>query len=288
MRRILIPSALLVTTLLLAGCSASSGSSSSYTTSQGGSGGVSAPNAVGAPVADGSKSQVDPAVQADRSIITTGTVSVTVDTPADSARQAASIVESAGGRVDSRTESAPTQGNNGSASLTLRIPAEKLTPTLEKLEALGTVENVQLSSSDVTAAVADTDARVKALQASVDRLTSLLATASDTAVLITIENALTQREADLESMQAQQRTYADQTSMSTINLDLISKADAPVHKPSTFLTGLQAGWDSFTGFIAGLVVVLGVLLPWLIFFGIITVVIIVIVRRSNRKKLPQP
>jgi Domain of unknown function (DUF4349) len=283
MRRILIPTTVLIAALSLAGCSASAGSTASdYSSAQDNGGGAAAPE----PAALGTKEGIssDGNVAADRSVITTGDVIVTVDKPSGAAKEAIRLVEAVGGRVDAEQENAPVQGDSGSATLTLRIPSAQLTATLEKLKALGKVEQVSINATDVTTEVQDTDARVKALQASVDRLVILLAKAKSTDTLVTIETALTQRQADLESLEAQQRGLTDQTSMSTINLNLISKADAPVHKPDNFLTGLQTGWDSFVGFIAGLVVVLGVLLPWIVFFAIITVLSILIVRRSNRRK----
>ena len=48
----------------------------------------------------------------------------------------------------------------------------------------------------------------------------------------------------------------------------------------TFWTGLVAGWDAFVGFWSGVLVVVGVLLPWLVTAGIITVVIVYLVRWS--------
>jgi hypothetical protein len=142
---------------------------------------------------------------------------------------------------------------------------------------------VNLDSTDVTGQVADVDARVNALRASVDRLTELLATAKDADVLVTIESSLSDRQQQLESMEAQQRSLTDQVSLATLTVDFITVEQAPVEKPSTFLTGLETGWGSFVGFINTVVVVFGVLLPWLVFLGLLAVVVIVIVRRAIRR-----
>jgi Domain of unknown function (DUF4349) len=279
MKRIMIPSVLLIAALSLTGCSAAASSTTSGSSS-GEKGGFVAPDAVDSPAkpVDGSASTVD------RSIITTGFVTVTAEEPLSASRQATQIVEGVGGRVDGLKENAPVDGDRGSANLTLRIPSAVLTATLEKLKALGKVEEVSTSASDVTSQVQDTDARIKALQASVDRLITLLSTASDADVLVTIESSLTDRQQSLEALEAQQRSLADQTSMATITLNLISVSDAPRHAPNTFWTGLTAGWNSFVGFFATMLVVLGVLLPWIVFLGIITFVIIFFVRRSTKKR----
>lgn len=281
MRRTLISTALLAVALSLAGCTASqSASDESAPSVRDGS----APSVVGEP---GSADAVGGAslVEQDRSVVTTGTLTITADKPLDAATEAVRIVEGAGGRVDARTETAPTKNNQGSASLSLRIPSSALTATLDRLKELGKPGNVALSSVDVTTQVQDLDARISALRASVDRLTALLATATDTKVLIELETAISERQGTLESMEAQQRDLADQVSLSTLQLDLISVTDAPVERPDTFWSGLVAGWGAFTGFVGFLLVALGVLLPWIVVAGVATAVVLLVVRRRRARSL---
>jgi hypothetical protein len=215
----------------------------------------------------------------ERQVITNGYVTITVDEPLDAAAEATRITESAGGRVDARTESAPVDGTRGSATLEVRIPAEALTATLDKLKKLGNVQEVSLSSSDVTTVTQDLDARIRALSASVDRLLALLATATDTDTLIKLETAISDRQANLESLESERRYYADQTSLATVTLNLVSVTDAPA---DTFFTGVLTGWNAFVGFFAGLLVALGVLLPWLVLAAIAAAITIVLVRRRRK------
>jgi phosphotransferase system HPr-like phosphotransfer protein len=283
-RTIIIPTALVLAALTLSGCAAASydpteelvspqvGSGTEYDSS---GSGESAPTDSDATKFD------DTAI--DREVITTGYVTITVEEPMDAAADAVRITESVGGRVDGRSEYAPVDGDQGSATLTLRIPADALTDTLDKLRELGEVQEVSLYSSDVTMQTQDLDARIRALTASVDRLLGLLATATDTDTLITLETAISDRQAQLESLESERRYLADQVSLSTITLNLQSVASAPVEEPDTFVSGLEAGWNAFVAFFAGLLVALGVLLPWLVFAGIVTLVIILLVRRARRK-----
>lgn len=225
---------------------------------------------------------------ADRQVITTGYMSVVVAAPLDAATETTRIVEAAGGRVDGRTEYAPTDGRRASASLTLRIPATNLTAVLEQLKALGDAQQVTLQASDVTMQTQDLDARIGALEAAVERLLALLANADSTEALIQLETAITDRQAELDSLKSQRRYLADQVSMSTISLELISTQDAPVEDPDTFFSGLEAGWNALVAFFAGLLVVAGVLLPWLVLAAIVAFVIIVIVRAARRRKQATP
>lgn len=226
---------------------------------------------------------------ADRQVITTGWVTVKVDSPMDAAREAIRITEQSGGRVDGRSEYAP-QGENdgGSATLTLRIPADDVTEILDKLKELGEVQEVSINSSDVTMQTQDLDARISALSASIERLLALMANATDTDALITLETAISDRQAQLESLEAERRYLADQVAMSTISLNLVTEQVVPKPEPVTFFDGLKAGWDGFVAFFSGLVVVLGVLLPWLVLGAIITFVVVFIVRRRRAAKAATP
>jgi hypothetical protein len=236
----------------------------------------------GTEFSDGSKSADSAVISTDRQVIETGYVTVVVDKPLDAATDAVRITEQAGGRVDDRNEYAPTDNSAGSATLTLRIPVSALDATLDKLKALGTVQEVSLATSDVTMQTQDLDARITALSASVDRLVALLATATDTTNLIALETAISDRQGELESLKSQQRYLADQVAMSTVTLNLVSPAQAIVTEPNTFLSGLAAGWAAFVAFFAGLLVAVGVLLPWLVLAGLVTILTILLVRRSRR------
>ncbi|MCU1533798.1 MAG: hypothetical protein JWR53_279 [Glaciihabitans sp.] len=280
-RKVVVPAVLLVVAIALAGCS--SGGSTAYDSGGTASSGADkAPNQSGPePAKEGSGANAVVNAATPREIVTTGTVLITATHPLDASAAAAHIVESAGGRVDSRTEQAPTDGNAGSAALTLRIPSSVLTATIDSIKKLGRVESVQLSAQDVTAQGRDLDSRIAALDASVGRLLKLLATAKDTRVLIEIETAVSDRQGELDSLKAQRRDLTDQVTMSTIQLKLVSKQDAPAKAPTTFVDSLLAGLAGFGAFFTGLFFVFGYLLPWLALAAVVTIVIVLIVRRRR-------
>jgi hypothetical protein len=265
-----VSAVVIAVTLALAGCSASNQSDTVSLTD--------APELSQDPDAGGSGFESAP-----REVIVNGSVTVTVDSPADAAADAARIAESSGGRVDARSERAPVDDDKGSARLTLRLPSQTLTATLDKIKKLGEVETVELMTDDVTVEVADLDSRISALDASITRLHALLKTAKNTDDLITLETAITERQGNLEAMQAQQRSLDDQVDLATIQLELISEADSPVDTPDTFWSGLVAGWTAFVGFFAALLVVFGAALPWLVFLGLVVFGIVSFIRWRIRR-----
>jgi Domain of unknown function (DUF4349) len=284
MNRIMAPAVVLLAALSLGGCSAFSSSGSAGGDAEPGVGAPVAPGVdEGGGVADGGGSGGAEDADADRSIVTTGTMTITAADPLEAAADATRIVERLGGRVDERSEFAPEGDDAGGAMLTLRIPADELTGAIDQLRDLGKVEHVATTASDVTREVQDLDARIDALRASHDRLLALLAGATDTKVLIEIETALSDRQAELESLEAHRRGLADAVSMSTLDLTLQSPEVAPVDRPETFLDGLAAGWSAMVAAGSTALVVVGALLPWLVLALLLTLLTVWIVRLARRR-----
>jgi predicted small secreted protein len=289
MRRILVITLLLGAAVSLAGCTTVDPAASDHSVPAPALGDDGARQADGSSGSGGSGSGGSgegaeaERVQGDREVISTGYLTVTADAPVDAAADAVRIVEAIGGRVDARSETAPADGDRGSAALTLRIPTARLSSTIDDLKALGDQPEVSISSVDVTVQVHDLDARIGALRASVDRLTALLTTAADTDVLIKLESAISDRQGTLESMEAQQRSLADQVSMSTLDLNIISPADAPVRTPDTFWSGLETGWAAFVGALGFLLVAAGVLLPWLAVGVVVAGFVWLVLRRRSQR-----
>lgn len=273
-----VGAALLATALLLAGCSAGGGSASDQ--------GMSGPMAPVEGVAGGAVVDQDGsfAADAERDVIVTGSMTVTAEDPLAASKDAVRIVESAGGRVDARSEYAPANGDSGSATLTLRIPADRLQEVLDDLAALGRADEISTSTSDVTQAVADLESRIATQRGIIDRLNGMFGQATTIDDLITLETTIAQHQATLEDLEAQQRTVDDQVALSTLSLYLRSEAEAPTQQPMDFLSGLAAGWGAFVGFFSGLLVALGVLLPWLVAAALISAAIVVIVRWNRRRR----
>lgn len=276
---------LLLLAALLAGCSSSA---------------EDAPQSASAPVAefDSGGNVVEEASDstnpsaADRSIIITGSMYMTVENPLAAADKAATIVKDAGGRVDARGETAPDGGNGGSAELTLRIPTDRLDAVVEDLRALGTVDEFTTTSSDVTNEVTDLDAHISTLRASTERIEALLLEAKDITDIIKLEDELAARQAELESLEAQQRGLTDQVSLSTIQLSLTTVPVVVVVDDSraTFVDGIATGWNALVSFFSVAFVVFGVLLPWLILLAVIALVVIATarMRKSRQSDVPPP
>ncbi|WP_159448755.1 DUF4349 domain-containing protein [Demequina sp. NBRC 110053] len=280
--------AAIMVVLLLAACSSSDGaemSASDAAYAEGGdAGGFEADR--DAAYDTGEESGGDPVPDAGRSIIVTGEMYITVDDPIAAADEVADVVQGAGGRIDARDEEAPSENFGGSASMTLRIPSGDLDAVVDDLRGLGDVDRFSTSNADVTNEVTDLEAQVSTLRASTQRIESLLVEAEDIADIIKLEDELASRQAELESLEARQRGLDDAVSMSTIHLSLTTEPAVIVDDdPRSFWDGLVAGWAGLVGFLSGLLVVVGVLLPWLVLLAVVAAVVLAIVRAMRARKL---
>src|SRR5690606_12583430 len=114
--------------------------------------------------------------RAENSVIRTGDLRLSVEHPKSAANAVADTAQSFGGSVESL--SVHGSGDGTTASITVRVPAEKLDAAFEALSEIGTVVSENRSAVDVTAERVDLQARVGALQTSVERLQDLMSEAT--------------------------------------------------------------------------------------------------------------
>jgi hypothetical protein len=221
-----------------------------------------------------------------RDVVKTASMTITVASTSEAADKAAVIVEDADGRVDSRSEDSGSGQGRALTSIVLRVPAPKLDGVVRELKTLGTVQTAETRSEDVTAQRVDLDARIKALQTSVDRLLAIMRDARDPEALIAAENALSQRQADLDSLRAQRDQLGDRIDYSTVDVTFVAEQ---VGGPSPqqyqgFLGQVERGWDALVSVTGTLFLLVGLLLPWLAVLAVLGVGCYALIRvlRSRR------
>ncbi|WP_063060466.1 DUF4349 domain-containing protein [Nocardia sienata] len=211
---------------------------------------------------------------ADRKEVVTGTVDLTADDPVAAAQTLVDRVAELDGRVDQRTENPGTADDDPHANLVVRIPATDTDAFIDGLSDLGEITQVSTNRDDVTLQWQDLDARITALRASVDRLRDLMARAANTADLIAAEEALADRQAELDSLTGQRRYLDDQISLSTLTVDIQSTAEKTGEDgPANFWDGLVDGWNSLFDWLKGAVVFIGQALPWLVFLALLGAIV---------------
>jgi len=243
----------------------------------------------------GSGGQNTPPLLANRDVIYTADITVRATNIKQAVSSVESLVGNHGGVVYAEqvdlTPKDPENPGDASATITLKVPPDQLSATLTDVSDVGTEVSRNENSDDVTSKVVDVNARIDAANASIARLTDLLNHTGSVADLLNVESDLSQRDADLESLEQQQKALKAQTSQATITVHLVAtppvaKVAPPVKKAHVFgfLRGLRGGWHAFTAAVSGVATALGALLPFLIVLAIIGIAVLVGRRRFARAR----
>ncbi|WP_426566745.1 DUF4349 domain-containing protein [Angustibacter sp. McL0619] len=307
-RSVLAASALLAT-VLLTGCGGSSdgadssGSSGAQSQSDA-AGGVAQPGSLGEkaaapqsgdPAADSgggaASSDAAAAFVAEQKVVKTAAMSVrTGDVDAAAATVRSAVQQAKGFIADEKTTSNPQPGAQQDQAgytqsvLTARVPNDSLDAVMAAVARTGTVLSRAQSSDDVTSQYVDTQSRVRTQTASVERVRLLLSKATSIGQVVQIESELSRREADLESLEAQLKALDNQTTLSTLTVDLSPKgAPVPPRKDEDtgFLSGLSAGWTALLASLTVVLTVLGAMLPFLVLLALLGVPALVWARRQR-------
>ena len=177
------------------------------------------------------------------------------------------------GSVDDEQTVYDKHGVIRDSRLVLRVPVATFTTAMDDLEHLGTVVHSSSSGTDVTTQVIDVQQRLRTLRISLRDLNSFQRRATTIDQLLRFENAITQRRGEYQSLKAQRDHLVNQTSMSTIDVD-ISVPTAHTAAPGAldhagFLTGLRHGWTALTGTVVVALTAVGAVLPFALVLALV-------------------
>ncbi len=236
-------------------------------------------------------------VLAGRTVIRTASMTLIAEDVDDTRLRVADVIDGVGGVIASETTStvpgAEERGDVRTVRLGLQVPTYRFDATVKALSDLGTVRQRAIRTEDVTTEVADVDSRVESAQAALTRIRALLDRANSLGSVIRLESELSERQADVESLLAQQRALAGQTRLATIDLELTTER-RPEPKPDEevedkgFFAGLAQGWDALRGFLLGLSTAVGVLLPFAAVTAVLVIPVLVRYRRRGLQPISPP
>jgi glycine cleavage system regulatory protein len=270
---------------LLSGCASSSRSTKSAATqapSRADSSGEAIKVAGQQPAVEGQVAAIP--IDTGRALIVTASLKLRATDVAAAVNALTTIAVGQGGDIfNSQVRLEPP----ATASVQVRVPPSKLAETETMIGKLGTVTDLTQQVQDATEATADLDARIKTAQASVDRVRGFLDKATSLADLASIEAQVTQRETVLEQLQAQQRTLADQTGLSTLTVDISGPnppaTPAKTNKLPSILSGLKGGVNALVAVATVIGLILAATLPFLLVGLLIGIPIWRLWKRSGRQ-----
>ena len=204
----------------------------------------------------------------------------------------ARVAELEGYVEDQHFDSGTYYGGNDhsrSARMVVRVPADRVDEFMDAVKEQTNVVSSSKNLEDITLQYTDTETRIKALKSEEERLLAFMEQADSMADLLEIERRLTDVHYELENVSSRLRTYDNQVNYATIRLtiDEVQKY-TPVEEP-TFLERITVGFvESVHGVWKGLVdltVEIIVASPYLVVWGTIILVIVLIVKACSKKNL---
>lgn len=274
----------LVAMVIVAGCSADGGG--------GGGGGSTGAEAQVAPAADQAATEQDQSAQAapagkagstdaaaqvrlvdlGNRIVRTANVDLEVGEGRLNAtiNQATDVVRQAKGIYVGSSTSVPS-GEPASGQVTFRVPVDAFEPVLRELKGLGTYRGEKSSTEDVTNQYIDLNGQLAAWRAQERVYLRLLDRARSVTDVIAVQNQLQQVQSNIERLQGQLNYLEDQSSFSTIVLQVSEPGAAgPAGEPAGRLARAWATAVNGLGVMAAAVLVAVVwVTPLLVVAGLV-------------------
>jgi len=226
---------------LLAACSGQAGSGGRDAGDLGGEGAAVLPEASDAgertgrdaDEAGGPAGQAPNAAPIEQRIIKTGEVTLEADNVASVLGRVRAMADALGGYVGGSQAGTLEE----SASITLRVPADRFEELIARLQELDGAEVVAESTTeqDVTGQVVDLEARIRNLEASEASYRALVERAERIEDILAVQMRLDEVRGQIEQLQAQLETIEGQADLSTLTVLIVPRGE-PV-------ATVQAAWD---------------------------------------------
>ena len=198
--------------------------------------------------------------------------------------QASDVVRRAKGIYVGSSTSVPS-GEPASGQVSFRVPVDAFEPVLRELKGLGTYRGEKSSTDDVTNQYVDLNGQLAAWRAQERVYLRLLDRAKSVTDVIAVQNQLQQVQSNIERLQGQLNYLEDQSSFSTIVLQLSEPGAAgPAGEPAGRLARAWATAVNGLGVMAAAVLVA---LVWLTPLAVVAGLVLLGLRALRRPR-PTP
>jgi Flp pilus assembly protein TadB len=187
-----------------------------------------------------------------------------------------------------------SQTGGDEATVTLKVPSDKLEGVLGQIRGLGKVTSESESGDDVTAEYIDLQARISHWQAQEAVFVGLMEKAKTIPETIQIQQQLSTIQEQIEQLQGRQKYLDGQTSYSTVRLTLLEEGAVakPEPGPKPGASTLGRAWHRSAGaalaVLGGTLVVLGVAVPLAAVIGIPAWLLALVLRRRAGRPVEEP
>lgn len=174
------------------------------------------------------------------------------------------------------------------ATITARVPSDKLESFLSDIKAIGEVIEQNTGSDDVTMQYFDTESHVSVLKIQLERLKAILASSDKLADVLALETEIARIQYEIERLTTDLRRWDNLVSYSTVEIRLaeVTQLQKPQYTSTKLGDRIRDAFNrsisSTADFLEGLLVFLVALVPILPILAVIALIVWLIVRASKR------
>jgi hypothetical protein len=175
------------------------------------------------------------------------------------------------------------------ATLVIRVPADKLTAFCAEVDGIGHVTSFYETVDDITLSYVAIESRIEVLESEESALLTMLAKAENISDMLAIRKQLEGVQGELASLRAQKRVYDDQVTYSTVNMT-VREVKRVSEETETMTFGQEIGYTFMESlyvigsFFRGASIFLIGHSPVLLLWAALIVGIVLLVRHLLRKK----
>jgi len=218
----------------------------------------------------------DAAARAVRQLARNGAIGLIVPDVTNALGQVQRLTDAQFGAVTGLEDTAPSApGESHTAHVTVSVPDDRFTHTLDALAALGGVTTRSVKTEDLTDSIVDGDARLRNLRHEEADLLRIMDRSGKISDVLDVEQQLASTRESIEQLDAQQKAMRQRVAYATITIDLSDEKTTPVAVagPGTQISqswhgALRALW-AFTIFVISQGLLLVAFAPYLIVLGLV-------------------
>jgi hypothetical protein len=201
-------------------------------------------------------------------IIKTAYITIEVKDVTGSVETLKTLVVSKNGYVSS---SSISEGYNKrlSGTVVLRIPQSEFDTTLTGVKAIGTVKSVSTQGEDVTEEYVDIQAQKSSYQNQLAQYNEIMKKAVKVSDVIEIQQQIDRVQTNLNQLEGRLKYLNSRIDMSTITVTLQEPEPVGGNTGYDFITTINEAIDGFVGSVKAIIVMFGMLLPFVILGGIV-------------------
>lgn len=198
--------------------------------------------------------------------------------------QVASLAEQNKGYVSNSQSYSDADGNMTSGQITIKVDKANFDAVLNKIKAMGKVQNVNITVSDVTQEYVDNESRLKNLDSQRTSLINLMEKSATVKDSIEIQRELSNVEGQIEIIKGRQNYLDNLIAYSTIDVTLAEPQAITESNQGGFIGAIKRGAIGALTVIRVIATGLVAISPLLVIAGIILIIIWLSLRARNRKR----